>query len=94
MVKPAALIALTAAILITRPADAQTPAGTVLEESVAPGRNYDKAEFKLWLPNDVASVQAIALLVPGSNGDGRGQVDDAVWQASPCATSWRSSASA
>ena len=62
----AALIALTAAILITRPAAAQTPAGTVLEESVAPGRNYDKAEFKLWLPNDVASVQAIALLVPGS----------------------------
>ena len=80
MVKPAALIALTAAILITSPADAQTPAGTVLEESVAPGRNYDKAEFKLWLPNDLGSVQAIALLVPGSNGDGRGQVDDAVWQ--------------
>jgi poly(3-hydroxybutyrate) depolymerase len=80
MVKPAALIALTAAIFISDAADAQTPAGAVFEESVAPGRNYDKAEFKLWLPNDLASVQAIALLVPGSNGDGRGQVDDAVWQ--------------
>jgi poly(3-hydroxybutyrate) depolymerase len=81
MVKPAALIALTAAIFIPRQADVPTPAGTVFEESVAPGRNYDKADFKLWLPNDVASVQAILLLVPGSNGDGRGQVDDTVWQA-------------
>lgn len=59
---------------------AQTPAATVLEETVAPGRNYDKAEFKLWLPAGVPSVKAIAVLVPGSNGDGRGQVDDPVWQ--------------
>ena len=77
----------TTAILLTLfaglavPAAAQTAAGTVLEETVAPGRNYDKAEFKLWLPNDVGIVQAIALLVPGSNGDGRGQVDDPIWQA-------------
>src|SRR5436305_1427366 len=62
-------------------AGAQTPAGTVLEETVAPGHNYDKAEFKLWLPSGVAAVRAIAVLVPGSNGDGRGQVDDPVWQA-------------
>jgi hypothetical protein len=26
-------------------------------------------------------LRAIVVLVPGSNGDGRGQVDDAVWQA-------------
>jgi hypothetical protein len=52
----AALSVLIAAIFICLPAAAQTPAGTVLEEAVAPGRNYDKAEFKLWLPNDVASV--------------------------------------
>jgi poly(3-hydroxybutyrate) depolymerase len=75
-----ALLALTAAMVTTCPAAAQTPAGTVLEETVAPGRNYDKAEFKLWLPNGVATVRAIAVLVPGSNGDGRGQVDDPVWQ--------------
>jgi dienelactone hydrolase len=81
MRKPATLVALIAAVLIAFPAAAQTPAGTVLEETVAPGRNYDKAEFKLWLPGDVALVRAIALLVPGSNGDGRGQVDDPVWQA-------------
>ena len=29
----------------------------------------------------VAAVRAVAVLVPGSNGDGRGQVDDPVWQA-------------
>jgi dienelactone hydrolase len=81
MRKPAALFALIAAVVIALPAVAQTPAGTVLEETVAPGRNYDKAEFKLWLPGGVALVRAIALLVPGSNGDGRGQVDDPVWQA-------------
>lgn len=69
------------ACLIPVSAVAQTPSGTALEESVPPGRNYDKAEFKLWLPVGVPSVRAIALLVPGSNGDGRGQVDDPVWQA-------------
>jgi poly(3-hydroxybutyrate) depolymerase len=78
---PAAAIALLVGLLIPHPAAGQAPSGTVLEETVAPGRNYDQAQFKLWLPNDVASVQAIALLVPGSNGDGRGQVDDPVWQA-------------
>ena len=80
MKKDFAVFALLAAVLVALPAAAQTPTGTVLEESVLPGRNYDKAEFKLWLPNGVAKVQAIAVLVPGSNGDGRGQVDDAVWQ--------------
>jgi poly(3-hydroxybutyrate) depolymerase len=67
-------------VVAARPAAAQTATGTVLEESIAPGRNYEKAEFKLWLPPDVGTVQAIAVLVPGSNGDGRGQVDDPVWQ--------------
>ncbi len=82
---PAAAFALSVALFLSLPAAAQTTVGTTLgttlEESVAPGRNYDKAEFKLWLPSDVASVQAIAVLVPGSNGDGRGQGDDPVWQA-------------
>jgi poly(3-hydroxybutyrate) depolymerase len=62
-------------------AAAQTAGGIVLEETTPPGRNYDKAEFKLWLPESVSSVQAVAVLVPGSNGDGRPQVDDPVWQA-------------
>ena len=80
MRKAAVLLTLAAAALISVRAAAQAPPGTVLEETVPPGRNYDKAEFRLWLPTGVDAVQAIAVLVPGSNGDGRGQVDDPVWQ--------------
>ena len=83
MRKFASVLSLSAAVLTADQAAAQppAPAGIVLDVTIAPGRDYDKAEFKLWLPGDAASVQAIALLVPGSNGDGRGQVDDPVWQA-------------
>ena len=52
-----------------------------LDETVAPGHNYDKAEFRLWYPDTAGPFQAIVVLVPGSNGDGRAQVDDPVWQA-------------
>src|SRR5690348_207831 len=72
---------LAIALLVPLRVAAQTPAGAVFEETVAPGHNYDTAEFKLWLPSDLQAVRAVAVLVPGSNGDGRGQVDDPVWQA-------------
>jgi poly(3-hydroxybutyrate) depolymerase len=52
----------------------------VLDETVAPGNNYDKAEFRLWVPPDVATLQGAVILVPGSNGDGRSQAEDPVWQ--------------
>ena len=55
---------LVAVVVAARPAAAQTAAATVLEESIAPGLNYEKAEFKLWLPTDVGTVTAIAVLVP------------------------------
>lgn len=80
MRRAAVFLTLAAAALTSVRAAAQPPAGIVLEETVPPGRNYDKAEFRLWLPAGVDAVQAIAVLVPGSNGDGRGQVDDPVWQ--------------
>ena len=57
------------------PADAAT-----FDESVPSGANFDKAEFRLWLPDAAGPVRALAILVPGSNGDGRGQVDDPFWQ--------------
>jgi poly(3-hydroxybutyrate) depolymerase len=60
---------------------AQTSATGLLEESAPPGSNYDKAEFRLWLPKDAATIRAIVVLVPGSNGDGRAQAEDTVWQA-------------
>jgi poly(3-hydroxybutyrate) depolymerase len=59
---------------------AQAPAG-VLDETVAPGNNYDKAEFRLWLPQTSRPLRGALILVPGSNGDGRPMAEDSVWQA-------------
>ncbi len=73
----AALVASTTTLAL----GAQTTSSAALDESVAPGANYDKAEFRLWLPPGDAPVRATLVLVPGSNGDGRAQVDDATWQA-------------
>lgn len=44
------------------------------------GANYDKAAFRLWLPDGSDTVRAVLVLVPGSNGDGRDQVDTPFWQ--------------
>ena len=56
-------------------------AASTIDETVPPGNNYDKAEFRLWLPDDVATVRAALILVPGSNGDGRPMADDPDWRA-------------
>ncbi|HYN07719.1 MAG TPA: hypothetical protein VES67_10035 [Vicinamibacterales bacterium] len=55
-------------------------AGTTLDETLPPGANYDKAEFRFWLPPGATAVRAVVVLVPGSNGDGRPMVADAFWQ--------------
>lgn len=67
--------ALCAVVLV-----AQAPGSQTFDETIPPGANFDKAEFRLWLPPDVAPVRAVLVLVPGSNGDGRGDVTDRVWQ--------------
>jgi dienelactone hydrolase len=54
--------------------------GTTLEEVIPPGRNFDKAEFRMWMPNLNTPLRGVIALTPGSNGDGRGQVDDPVWR--------------
>jgi poly(3-hydroxybutyrate) depolymerase len=51
-----------------------------LDETVPPGANFDKAEFRFWLPAGEATVRALVVLVPGSNGDGRPMAADAFWQ--------------
>ena len=50
---------------------AQTSASGLMEEAAPPGANYDKAEFRFWSPQTPASLRAVLVLVPGSNGDGR-----------------------
>jgi poly(3-hydroxybutyrate) depolymerase len=52
-----------------------------LDDSIAPGTNYDKAQFRLWVPRDAGTLRAVLVLVPGSNGDGRSMADDSTWQA-------------
>ncbi|HEX5069704.1 MAG TPA: hypothetical protein VFV78_05750 [Vicinamibacterales bacterium] len=51
-----------------------------IEESIPSGANFDKADFRFWLPRDSGPVRAIVVLVPGSNGDGRNMADDVFWQ--------------
>ena len=45
-----------------------------------PGKNFERAAFRLWLPEDVETLEAVLVLVPGSNGDGRDQVETPFWQ--------------
>jgi dienelactone hydrolase len=44
------------------------------------GNNYNMAEFRLWFPKNVSRLQAVVLLMPGSNGDGRPAVENPIWQ--------------
>lgn len=59
---------------------AQVAAAATFDETVPPGANYDKADFRLWVPPDAGTLSGVVVLVPGSNGDGRPEVADVVWQ--------------
>ena len=63
------------------PAPTPPPGPGSIEEVAAPGNNYEIAEFRFWAPPGAGPLQAIAVLVPGSNGAGRAAADDSVWQA-------------
>ncbi len=74
------MLALAASMTFSGPAKAQVSEGTILEQAIPPGNNYDKAAFRLWIPNNAGPLQAVVLLMPGSNGDARPQVEDPVWR--------------
>lgn len=63
-------------LLVAHPARAQQ----TLDDSIAPGANYQFAAFRFWAPSSDA-VRAVLVLVPGSNGDGRSMAEDSVWRA-------------
>ena len=71
------------AFLVFRSAIAAAPATAedILDEASPPGTNFERAEFRLWLPAEAALVRGVLVLVPGSNDDGRAMVDDPVWRA-------------
>jgi poly(3-hydroxybutyrate) depolymerase len=77
----AAVAALIAIARLSPGLGAQAPGGSTLDETVAPGANYDKATFRLWTPDEVGTVRAVVVLMPGSNGDGRPEAADPGWQA-------------
>ena len=52
----------------------------VLNDSIPAGKNFEKAVFRLWYPDDLKDIRTLVVLVPGSNGDGRGLVSDSAWQ--------------
>jgi pimeloyl-ACP methyl ester carboxylesterase len=58
----------------------QVTRGGVLDEAIPPGTNYEKAEFRLWYPDKATFVRAVLVLMPGSNADGRSDVNDRFWQ--------------
>ena len=71
-----------ATLLVTGALRARVAAQTnaVFEQVIPPGANFDKAEFRLWVPADPGALHGVVVLMPGSNGDGRSQVSDTVWQ--------------
>lgn len=73
LIQPLIVILLSAAFAL--PASAQT-----FDETIPPGANFDKAEFRLWIPPVTGPLRGITVLVPGSNGDGRPMADDEFWR--------------
>lgn len=55
------------------------PAQT-FDVSLLPGENFDTAGFRLWHPEDIENLRGVLVLVPGSNGDGRAEVEDSTWR--------------
>jgi len=77
----AAFIVLAVIATVTAHAAAQEPAtGLTLDESIPSGANFDKAEFRFWLPSPSGAVKGVVVLMPGSNGDGRSMAADVFWQ--------------
>ncbi len=52
----------------------------ILNDSIPSGKNFEKAAFRLWYPDQTKTIKGVIVLVPGSNGDGRGLVNDLLWQ--------------
>jgi pimeloyl-ACP methyl ester carboxylesterase len=53
----------------------------IINDSIPARKNFERAIFRLWYPDDLKVIHGIIVLVPGSNGDGRGEVNDTIWRA-------------
>ena len=66
---------------VALPAGVAMAQAAAIDDAIPPGANFDKAEFRLWYPAGAGALRGVLVLVPGSNGDGRAQATDSVWQA-------------
>ena len=73
-------IAATLLLLAPQAQSAPKPSVGTIDTTVAPGANFDKAEFRLYVPAEVKAARGVVVLVPGSNGDGRPMADDEFWR--------------
>ena len=53
---------------------------SLYDVTIPPGKNFDKAEYRLWIPNEVKTIKGVLVLVSGSNGDARSWVEALGWQ--------------
>ena len=75
------LVLLAAVASLSAFVSAQSPVADTFDQTVPPGANYDKANFRLWVPGQTDAMRAVLVLVPGSNADGRAEASDPVWRA-------------
>ena len=71
------ILLLAASLLLTLTVESASQ--SVLDDSLPPGANFDKAQFRFWAPGS-AELRGVLVLVPGSYGDGRAMAQDTVWQ--------------
>jgi hypothetical protein len=71
---PAPVVAATAPALAS-----STP--LEFDYNAPPGEGYGTADFHFWSPAYQQPVRGLIIMVPGSDGDGRGMANDGAWQA-------------
>lgn len=54
--------------------------GKTFDVTIPPGENYDKAEFRLWLPDEPGTLRGVLVAVHGSNADSRPWVKQSSWK--------------
>ena len=58
----------------------QAQSNTIVDTEIPAGTNYSIARFRFWHPPETQVLRGLAVLVPGSNDDGRPQAQDPFWQ--------------
>jgi dienelactone hydrolase len=54
--------------------------GKIFDVTIPSGKNYDKAEFRLWLPHEPDTIGGVLVAVHGSNFDSRPWVKQSSWK--------------